>query len=118
MARGAGQGFFPLEALADLIVAGVEHEGFSFLQVLQPSVTFNDKYEEYNQRVEVLGEPASDLQAALALAREGERLPAGIIFRTEKITQERALYGDRNPVRDRLGRAKRIEKVRELLSAA
>ena len=53
-----------------------------------------------------------------ALAREGERLPAGIIFRTEKITQERALYGDRNPVRDRLGRAERIEKVRELLSAA
>lgn len=103
--------------LSDLIVAAVEHEGFAFVQVLQPSVTFNDKYAEYNEKVETLGAAASDLQGALALARETERLPAGILYRTKKITQERALYGDRNPVRDRLSRGERIDKIRGLLSA-
>jgi 2-oxoglutarate ferredoxin oxidoreductase subunit beta len=80
-----------LEELADLIVAAIEHEGFSFLQVLQPSVTYTNTFAEYNEKVEAIGEPAADLGAALALARESERLPAGILYRAEKITQERAL---------------------------
>lgn len=105
-----------VKELADLIVAGVEHEGFSFLQVLQPSVTFNDTYAEYNEKVEVMAEPAADLDGALKLAREAERLPAGVLYRTRKITQERALYGDRNPIRDRLSRDQRMEQVRGLLS--
>jgi 2-oxoglutarate ferredoxin oxidoreductase subunit beta len=103
--------------LSELIVAAVEHEGFAFLQVLQPSVTFNDKYEEYNEKVELVGATTSDLEEALALARMADRLQTGILYRTEKITQERALYGDRNPVHDRLTRAARVEKIRGLLSA-
>jgi 2-oxoglutarate ferredoxin oxidoreductase subunit beta len=107
-----------LEELADLIVAAVEHEGFSFVQVLQPSVTYTNRFAEYNEKVEAVEEPAADLEAALALARELDRLPAGILYRRAKITQERALYGDRNPVRDRLGRDERIEKIRAILGAA
>jgi 2-oxoglutarate ferredoxin oxidoreductase subunit beta len=106
-----------LEQLADLIVAAVEHEGFSFIQVLQPSVTFTNTFEEYNEKVEIIGEPGSDFEQALRLARESDRLPAGILYRTDKITQERALCGDRNPVRDRLTREERLEAVRGLLGA-
>jgi 2-oxoglutarate ferredoxin oxidoreductase subunit beta len=106
-----------LDELTDLIVAAVEHEGFSFVQVLQPSVTFTNRFAEYNEKVEVIEERGSDFQGALDLAREAERLPAGILYQTEKITQERALYGDRNPVRDRLNREERIDRVRRILSA-
>jgi len=114
VARGySGQ----LGQLVDLIVAAVEHEGFSFLQVLQPSVTFTNTFEEYNKKVEVIDEPGSDFDEALRLARESERLPAGILYRVQKITQERALYGDRNPVRDRPTRTERVETIRGLLGA-
>jgi 2-oxoglutarate ferredoxin oxidoreductase subunit beta len=106
-----------LKELADLIVAAVEHQGFSFLQVLQPSVTFTDRFDEYNKKVELIAEPGTDFDGALRLAREADRLPAGVLYRVEKITQERALCGDRNPVRDRLGRAERIETIRALLGA-
>lgn len=105
-----------LEQLADLIVAAIEHDGFSFLQVLQPSVTFTNRFDEYNEKVEIIDGPGSDLEEALHLAREAERLPAGILYRAEKITQERALYGDRNPVRDRLSREERVERIQGLLS--
>jgi 2-oxoglutarate ferredoxin oxidoreductase subunit beta len=112
VARGySGQ----LEHLADLIVAAVEHEGFSFVQVLQPSVTFTNRFDEYNEKVEIMEEAGSDFAEALRLARESDRLPAGIIYRAEKITQERALYGDRNPVRDRLSRDDRLQAIREVL---
>jgi 2-oxoglutarate ferredoxin oxidoreductase subunit beta len=101
--------------LTDLIVAGMMHEGFSFIQVLQPSVTFTNRYAEYNEMVERLEKPASTLDEALALARETDRLPAGIFYQTEKPSNERALYGDWNPVTNHPPRAKRLAKVKELI---
>jgi 2-oxoglutarate ferredoxin oxidoreductase subunit beta len=106
-----------LKQLEDLIVAAVEHEGFSFIQVLQPSVTFTNTYDEYNEKVQIIEDAGTDFEAALRMARESDRLPAGILYRTEKVTQERGLSGDRSPVRDRLPREARIEKIRSFLSA-
>ncbi len=107
-----------LAELTELIVAAIEHEGFSFIDVLQPSVTFNDTFEEYNASVELLTETPATLDEALAAARRTDRKPAGVFYRIEKPSNERALYGDGNPVADHPARDERLAKVKAILGTA
>lgn len=72
------------EHLAELILAGIAHKGFSLIDVLQPCVSFNklNTYDWYGKRVYKVGpehDPA-DRAAALALAERRERLPIGVIY--------------------------------------
>jgi 2-oxoglutarate ferredoxin oxidoreductase subunit beta len=104
-----------VDHLAGLIVEAVEHEGFSFIQVLQPCVTFNDTYKDYNARVAIMEEIPATHDDALRLARETERIPIGVMYRVEKPPYQRELLGDWNPVAGRLPHRERIEKVERLL---
>ena len=105
-----------IDELSGIIVAAVEHEGFSLVEVLQPSITFNNTYEEYSAAVETVREPAKTLDAALKLAREKERLPSGILYRVERPSHGARLYGDWNPVANHPDRGDRTERVRILTS--
>ena len=72
------------EHLAELILAGIAHKGFSLIDVFQPCVSFNkiNTYDWYAGKVYKLGpehDPA-DRAAALALARQRERLPIGVLY--------------------------------------
>jgi 2-oxoglutarate ferredoxin oxidoreductase subunit beta len=104
-----------LEELAGIFVAAIEHEGFSFVEVLQPSVTFHDTYEEYNASVAAVEEPARTREEALVLARQTERLPSGILYRDERPTHESRVLNGRNPVRDHPARSERLARVRQTL---
>lgn len=104
-----------IEELSDIIVAAVEHEGFSLVEVLQPSVTFTNYYEEYEAKVKPVDAPAGSLDDALKLAREKERLLSGILYRVERPSHGVRLYGDRNPVADHPERNQRLASVRSLL---
>jgi 2-oxoglutarate ferredoxin oxidoreductase subunit beta len=101
--------------LAEMMMQAILHQGFSFLDVLQPCVTFNDTHDRYDRIVEELKAPPKSFQKALSLARKKDRLPIGIFYRVEKPAHHQALYGDWNPVRRRLSRTKRIAKLRQLL---
>lgn len=105
-----------VEHLSDLIAQAVEHDGFSFIQVLQPSVTFTDRYAEYNNLVMPLEGGPLGFEDALALARKTDTLPVGVYYKVEKPSYERELLGDRNPVRDRRRREERIEMVRKAMT--
>ncbi len=105
-----------VEHLSDLIAQAVEHDGFSFIQVLQPSVTFTDRYAEYNDLVTPMEGGPLGFEDALALARKTDTLPAGVYYKVEKPSYERELLGDRNPVRDRRRREERIEMVRKVMA--
>ncbi len=81
------------ELLVETIVAGIEHKGFSLIDVLQPCVTFNKKntYEWYSQRVYKLDgshNPSDKAQALQKAAEWGERIPLGIFFRQERPSYE------------------------------
>ncbi len=104
-----------MEELTDLIVAAVLHEGFSLVEVLQPSVAFHNTYKEYDASVESVDAPAATLDEALALARESERLPSGVLFRSERPAHHVRLYGDGNPVAHHPDRATRLAAVRGLI---
>ena len=105
-----------IDELSDIIAAAVEHEGFSLVEVLQPSVTFNNTYEEYSAAIETVSEPATTLEEALRFAREKERLPAGVLYRVERPSHGARLYGDWNPVGSHPDRDNRLERVRTLMS--
>jgi len=101
--------------LADLMVAGVEHRGFAFINVLQPCVTFNNTHELYNRITEPLEGGPLPFEEALALARRSDRLPLGVFLRTEKPTHEEAVTDGRNPVGSHPTRAVRLRAVHGLL---
>lgn len=79
-----------VEHLTWLIKEALQHRGYALIDVLQPCVTFNRmySYEWLRPRVyKVQDDPnydPSDKAAAFAKAQEwGERIPIGIIYRTE-----------------------------------
>jgi len=54
-----------IEHLSEMLVKGIEHKGFSFIEVLQPCVSFNNTYELYNEKVQVFEEELSHEEAVL-----------------------------------------------------
>lgn len=92
MARGfAGD----IKHLTKLLKTGIEHLGFSLIDILQPCVSFNHKntYQWYQERVYKLddesGYDPGDKQAAFAKAQEwGERIPIGVFYKEEREVYE------------------------------
>lgn len=78
------------EHLSGLIQAGMQHKGFSLIDILQPCVSFNriNTYDWYKKRVyDLSGEDyvADDFEQAMNLARQwGNRIPIGILYQEEK----------------------------------
>ena len=88
------------EHLSGLIREGLEHKGFAFIDILQPCVTFNrvNTYQWYQKRVHrIEDEPQYDpgnRTMAFERAQEwGNRIPIGIIYRTDRPT-----LGEQEPV--------------------
>jgi len=75
--------------LVGLFKKAILHKGFSFVNVLQPCVTFNNTYSRYRESTYILedeGHDATDFQAAWDKARETERIPIGLLYQVEKPT--------------------------------
>jgi 2-oxoglutarate ferredoxin oxidoreductase subunit beta len=75
-----------------LIKAGIEHKGFSLINILQPCVTFNkiNTYQYYLQKVYKLAADynKTDIKNALEKSLEinNEKFPLGIIYQVNKPT--------------------------------
>ncbi len=118
----AARGFAgAMDHLVELIKKAVRHEGFSFVEILQPCVSFNkvNTFEWYKKRVYMLEETSydpTDRTAAFEKALEwGDRIPLGVIFRSERRTYEdlRGLKGA-PPLKDRiLDKVKLASALRE-----
>ncbi len=93
--------------LQQLMQDAVRHEGFAFIDVLQPCFTFFNTYDYYNETVYELSEQdhdPADRESAYARAREwnygtGDRIPIGLFYRVEKPTFEERLLAGRIPVK-------------------
>jgi 2-oxoglutarate ferredoxin oxidoreductase subunit beta len=101
--------------LTELLVRAITHEGFAYVDVLQPCVSFNDTYKLYNESVEILPEPSKSREEALALVKRGGKIPIGVFWEERKEPFHRALLGDRNLVETRHNRKERLARVRKLL---
>jgi 2-oxoglutarate ferredoxin oxidoreductase subunit beta len=79
--------------LVSLIKEGISHRGFSFLHVLSPCVTFNERetFKYYNEITELFPEDyrPDDRVMAIATAMTEERLHLGTFYK-----EERPVYTD------------------------
>ncbi len=105
-----------IDHLSDLIVQAVLHEGFSVVDVLQPSVVFNNTYKLYNEITEIISKPAENIEEAIRLVKEmGDRMPIGVFYKINKPVFHKELMGDWSPTKDKLGKKMRLKKVEEFL---
>jgi 2-oxoglutarate ferredoxin oxidoreductase subunit beta len=82
--------------LQQLIVDGIRHKGFSFIQVISPCVEWNNTFQYYDAAVQEIGpdHDPTDLEAAFHLALSDEvKVPIGLLYRVERPTYNDLLYG-------------------------
>jgi 2-oxoglutarate ferredoxin oxidoreductase subunit beta len=103
-----------IKHLTDVLIKAIEHEGFSFIEVLQPAMPYH-KWEEYKNKIEYLGKELLTMEEALIAARKLHRFTIGIFYQTRKQVYHTGLYGDHNPINNMLPRNERIDKIRKIL---
>jgi len=89
------------EHLRDLIVKAVEHQGFSFIDILQPCVSFFNTCQFYNQRVyEVEESDLTSEKRALEKIQEWEyddketcKIPLGLFYQIQRPVYEQGAVG-------------------------
>ncbi|MBN1298571.1 MAG: 2-oxoacid:ferredoxin oxidoreductase subunit beta [Actinobacteria bacterium] len=80
------------EHLKNIFIKALAHKGFSFIDVLQPCVTFNkiDTYDYYKKLIYKLEDSSEynsgDFSKALQKSQEMERIPLGIFYQIKKRT--------------------------------
>lgn len=95
--------------LTEILVKAIEHKGFSFIDVLQPCVTFNkiNTYEWYRERVYKLEDlkdyDSSNIVEAFKKSIEDKKIPTGIFYQIERQTYEDSLKQiERKPLVDHI----------------
>ncbi|MFH1780228.1 MAG: thiamine pyrophosphate-dependent enzyme [Candidatus Micrarchaeota archaeon] len=101
IALGAGGSFiargFAIDVphLTDLIIQGIKHKGFSFIDCLQPCLSFNkiNTIKYFQERVYKLSEDydSSDYHKAMEKAWEwnnNDKIPLGVLYKKEAPTYE------------------------------
>lgn len=94
--------------LANLIVQAVNHNGFSFIEVMQPCVSYNNNYAELNSRIKMLETLPLNNGMAVELASNEEHIYLGVFCKQEYPCYHESLYGDNAPLKTRLGKEQRI----------
>jgi 2-oxoglutarate ferredoxin oxidoreductase subunit beta len=77
-----------------LMKAAIEHKGFSFLEIIQPCITFFDTRDYLKDKIYWIDEnlPKDDLGKALEIVKgSDEKIPLGIFYNVEKATFESQL---------------------------
>lgn len=106
-----------IDHLSDLIVEAVLHEGFSVIDVLQPSVVFSNTYKVYNDLTEVIPKPTENFEDAIKLSKDfNKRIPIGIFYKTKKPVFHKELFGEWNPVIKHMMRKERMQQIASYLS--
>lgn len=82
-----------IPSLTKLILEGFNHQGFAFIDVFQPCVTFNhvNTYAWYREHIYTLGEDHDVTSRAKAFEKAlewGPKVPTGIFYKQEKPTYE------------------------------
>jgi 2-oxoglutarate ferredoxin oxidoreductase subunit beta len=106
-----------IDHLSDLIVEAVLHEGFSVIDVLQPSVVFSNTYKLYNETVEIIPKPADNLEEAIKISKDFKNhMPIGIFYNIKKPVFHKELFGDWNPVLKHMEREERMRHIASYLT--
>jgi 2-oxoglutarate ferredoxin oxidoreductase subunit beta len=78
------------KGLTDLIVDGIQHPGFAFIQTMSPCPTFNNTFDSWRPRIEPLPDnhDSADRMSAFAQAFREDAIPVGVFYREARPTLE------------------------------
>jgi len=95
--------------LTEIIKRAIKHRGFSFIDILQPCVTFNkiNTYDFYRENIYKLDElkdyNRSDLNEAIKRSMEQEKIPTGIFYQVkEPVYEDELKQIERKPLVDHI----------------
>jgi 2-oxoglutarate ferredoxin oxidoreductase subunit beta len=90
------------KALTDLIVEGIQHPGFAFIQTMSPCPTFYNTFDVWRPRIEDLPEDhdPNDRTAALALAFRDDAIPVGVFYREIRPTLDSHTRVTNHPLKE------------------
>lgn len=79
--------------LAELLRQGIEHEGFSVIQIISPCVTFHNIFEATKAGVSPLPDThdPTDKAGAIKAALEGNGMEVGVFYREQRRTLEQGI---------------------------
>jgi len=100
--------------LTEILVQAIEHKGFSFIEVLQPAVPYHS-WSEYREKVELLEKEPETYEEAVKIAKNRHKYLLGVFYNTKRPVYHEGLYGDHNPLTNRLSRNERIKKIKSFL---
>jgi 2-oxoglutarate ferredoxin oxidoreductase subunit beta len=85
-----------IEGTKRIMQAAIEHKGFSYVDIIQPCLTFFDTRDYFKDKVYWLPEDyqKNDLKVAIDKVQQNEegKVPLGIFYQTEKSTFEETLH--------------------------
>ncbi len=105
-----------IKHLTDTMVQAIEHEGFSFIEVLQPAVPYHE-WAEYRDKVTFLDKKPETKEEALTIARKASKFTLGTFYQASEQVYHKALYGDHHPIQNRLSRETRLNKISKILGS-
>jgi len=79
----------------EIMKTALVHKGFSFVDIIQPCLTFFDTREYYQERIYWLDDkfPTNNLDLAMGKVKsEGEKVPFGIFYKVERPSFEELIY--------------------------
>lgn len=95
-----------LNHLKTIIKKAIKHQGFSFIDILQPCVSFFNTYQFFNQRVyELENKNLDSKERAIEKIKEWDyqnkdsKIPIGIFYQVQRPSYEIKLLGDLIPVK-------------------
>lgn len=107
---------FKVNHLERLIKEGIKHEGFSFIDVLQPCVTFFNEIDFYNKKTyEMKEKDLESKEKAFKKAREWDyesknrKIPLGVFYKEKRLSYEKSLLSNLNP-----SKRKKEIKIKEI----
>jgi 2-oxoglutarate ferredoxin oxidoreductase subunit beta len=88
--------------ITDLIVEGIQHPGFSFVQTMSPCPTFNNTFDLWRDQVIDLPEEhdPSDRVQAMAQALREDAIPVGLLYKEMRPTLESHTRVTDHPLKD------------------
>jgi 2-oxoglutarate ferredoxin oxidoreductase subunit beta len=101
-----------IDNLVDLLVKGVMHEGFSFIDVLQPCVAYNNTYALYNSITDIMNEDNKDYERAMKIAKDVEKIKLGVIYEDKN----KSPFHKEILAPERANKEERLKRIASLIS--
>ncbi|KKM71827.1 hypothetical protein LCGC14_1426620 [marine sediment metagenome] len=102
--------------MTDTLVRAKEHKGFSFIEALLPAVSYH-KWTEYSKNITFLDKEPKTKEEALTLAKNAHKFTLGGFCKANRQLYHKGLYGDHNPITNRLSRDTRLGKIRKIFGS-